>query len=393
MKVYMAEKLTFNQVKEQSKEGSTAEPTMLLRRSQGEIQTARLTPQKDEHGRYYAAFTDVENGVPVNKLKPLSREALSDQYQAELADELAATLVHDETIEHAVEHSRIPDEVIHEAGEAALELVGIEEPLPEHKAEDDAEEKGGVEIDKDLLQSARVEYRVQTSGIIEDMKEEVGAMLGRMSRDLEEADGQVRIAQQVLAEEANRLALLTRRVEEGDIHLAQVTRHIEEAQQTLHGMRGRLQNASEIPSGIARGARAEEVGSSLTMATEVLENRDKGFHDFVRDQNDGVTPPEVAQLSTDEARADIRRVQGLVNEAMPGIARANVPLEEAGGRLLYVLHGLEEVIASRGTSSTEELHQVVSALRSIDLSGARLGGAAELIDTARRKLESIESTQ
>ena len=386
----MAEKLTFNQVKEQSGEGSTTDPTMLLRRSQGEIQTARLTPRTDEHGRYYAAFTDVENGVPVNKLKPLSREALSDQYQAELADELAATLVHDETIEHAGEHSRIPDEVIHEAGEAALELVGIEEPLPEYEAEDDAEEEGGVAIDKDLLHSAQVEYKVQTSTIIEGMKEEVGAMLGRMSRDLEEADGQVRIAQQVLTEEANKLALLMRRVEEGDIHLAHIMRHIEDTQHTLHGMRGRLQNASEVPSGIARGARSEAIGSSLTTASKVLENRDKGFHDFVRDQNDGVTPPEVAQLSTEEVRTDIQRVQGLVDEAMPGVASANVPLEEANERLSYVLRGLDEVVSSRGNSSTEGLHQIVSVLRSVDLSGARLGGAAESIDAARRKLRAIE---
>ena len=396
----MAEKLTFNQVEEQSKEGSDTEPTMLLRRSRGEIQTARLTPQMDEHGRYYAAFTDIENGVPVNKLKPLSRESLSDQYQAGLADELAATLVHDETepLEATPEHeSHIPQEIIHEAGEAALELVGIEEPLPairhESEVEDDAAEKDNAKIDTDLLQSARVEYKVQTSAIIEDMKDEVGAMLGRMSRDLEEADGQVRIAQQALAEESHRLTLLMRRVEDGDIHLAQVTRHIEEIQQTLHGMRGRLQNASEIPSGIARGARAEAVGGSLTTAAGVLDNRDKGFHDFVRDQNGGVTPPEVTQLTTDEVRADIRRVQDLVDEAMPGVARANLPFEEADMRLSHVLRGLEEVIASRGNSSTEGLYRVVSSLRSIDLSGARLGGAAELIDAARRKLQSIESTQ
>ena len=110
----------------------------------------------------------------------------------------------------------------------------------------------------------------------------------------------------------------------------------------------------------------------------------------MRDQNDGVTPPEVAQLSTEEVRTDIQRVQGLVDEAMPGVASANVPLEEANERLSYVLRGLDEVVSSRGNSSTEALHQIVSVLRSVDLSGARLGGAAESIDAARRKLRAIE---
>lgn len=128
----MAEKLTFNQISEQYSNDPATEPTVLLERSSGMIQTARLTPKTDEYGRCFVAFTDVESGRSVGKLKPMSNEALSDDRQAVLAESLAETLVHNDIVERPRD---IPTEVVHEAGEAALELAGIAEPQPETEAE------------------------------------------------------------------------------------------------------------------------------------------------------------------------------------------------------------------------------------------------------------------
>ncbi|OYX53785.1 hypothetical protein B7Y92_01700 [Candidatus Saccharibacteria bacterium 32-50-13] len=391
----MAEKLTFHQISEQHDNDPTIEPTVLLQRSNGEIQTARLTTRQDERGRYYAAFTDIENGAPVDKLKPLSREVLSDEYQAGLAEELADALIHDEVLEDTAERPRVPDEIIHEAGEAALELAGIEEPSQAHREAEEAVEKSdNAETDTaEIVQSAKVEYTAQTHAIIEDMKTEIGTMLGRMSRDLEEADEQINVVQRVLVDEADQLTQLVAGIESGNMPPVQAMRYIENTQQTLYGMRNRLEGAREVSSNIVRGGRAEAAGDSFATTANVLADRDKGFHDFVRDQNDGVTPPEVAHLSTDEVRSDMQRVRGMIDEAMPEVARANSSLEEAGEQLMRTLRSLDGFVASRGAYGIEDLQRAAAVLRSIDVSRSGLNGAAELIEDARRKLQTIESVQ
>lgn len=391
----MAEKLTFNQVKEQHDSDPTIEPTVLLERSGGVIQTARLTPNTDKYGRYYAAFTDIEDGKPVDKLKPLSRQALSDNRQAELAEALAETLAHDEIIEDTVERPHdIPDKVVHEAGEVALELTGIEEPQPEHhEVEEAIEDDDNAEIDTDVLQAAKAEYASQTRAIVEDMKVEVGTMLGRMSRELEEADGYIRTAGRVLAEETDQLTRIVARLESGEMAPAQAMSYVESAQQTLYGMRNRLQNASEASSSIVREGRAEAIGDAFTVTTNVLLDRDQGFHDFVRDQNDGVTSPEVAHLSTDEVRSEIQRVQGSIDEAMPNVARVNASIGEAAEQLTVAVRRLDQYASSRGAYGTDELRQAVVALRSVDVSRSGLGATVELIEDARMKLQNIEPAQ
>ncbi len=70
---------TFKQISEQDASGE--DPTVLLRRTDDTISTARLTGDTDEHGRYWAKFED--------GYKPISPDNLSDKAQAELAEQLS----------------------------------------------------------------------------------------------------------------------------------------------------------------------------------------------------------------------------------------------------------------------------------------------------------------
>lgn len=81
------ESLSFNQVQQQSEAGH--EPTILIERSNGNIQTAKLSGHIDHNGRLVAEFVDAADGK--TKLKSVTPEGMSDGVQEALAQELSGT--------------------------------------------------------------------------------------------------------------------------------------------------------------------------------------------------------------------------------------------------------------------------------------------------------------
>lgn len=81
---------TYSQVSEQYNTGNQ-EPTVLTkRRKSGEIVTARLIAETDENGRRFVKYDTAEGPAK----KALDNESLTDEFQAQLADELASDIPH-----------------------------------------------------------------------------------------------------------------------------------------------------------------------------------------------------------------------------------------------------------------------------------------------------------
>lgn len=133
---HMNDEPKYTQIQEQYKK-KHEQPTVLIERTDHSIQTARLTEIQDEYGRRYAEFTDADGEV---KVKPMSNLSLEDANQLALAEELAASMpVNEATIEtakrsdllrsiHEVE-TNVSKEVREDLGEAALEALGVDEPM------------------------------------------------------------------------------------------------------------------------------------------------------------------------------------------------------------------------------------------------------------------------
>lgn len=81
---------SFRQITEQHDAEKKA--TVLTRRKSGEIQTAKYSGVTDEHGRYYVELNEVdEHGDRL--YRAMTPENLSDDGQAQLAEELATSRV------------------------------------------------------------------------------------------------------------------------------------------------------------------------------------------------------------------------------------------------------------------------------------------------------------
>ena len=114
----MSEKYTYHQIDEQSSSarlnGKDDNPTVLVHRSDDRITVARL-----DKGTRTVHFT--EGGKERYKTMPL--EAFSDQWQGDLAEELAATRTSSEINQNS-ELEEVPLETRRELGTEALESVG-----------------------------------------------------------------------------------------------------------------------------------------------------------------------------------------------------------------------------------------------------------------------------
>jgi len=123
---------SYNQISEQYQVGYD-EPTVLIKRSKGQIQTAALTNDRDEHGRRFVTFS--ENGEQWDK--PVSDQALTDEAQLSLAQELAGNyeLPTKQEIEKLV---AVVKTVGHEATDSALAEIdtSADKPRVELRAED-----------------------------------------------------------------------------------------------------------------------------------------------------------------------------------------------------------------------------------------------------------------
>lgn len=100
---------TFHQITEQHDSGKHA--TVLTKRSNGEIQTAKYTGVKDEHGRYYVELNEKDEKGE-SKYRAMAINNLSDEGQARLAEELAESRVPGEEQEHSQEVSTETREAI-----------------------------------------------------------------------------------------------------------------------------------------------------------------------------------------------------------------------------------------------------------------------------------------
>lgn len=83
---------TFHQITEQHDSGKRA--TVLTKRANGEIQTATYTGMKDEKSRYYVELNE-RGDDGENKHRAMTAENLSDEGQAQLAEELAESRIVD----------------------------------------------------------------------------------------------------------------------------------------------------------------------------------------------------------------------------------------------------------------------------------------------------------
>lgn len=160
---------TFNQIAEQY-HGPQKDPTVLIRRGDETIQPAIVTNERDEYGRVWVKFTDPKDGMI--KGKPILLDNLSDDAQAALAEELGGPLLEDEAFVDTIPRSELlarieqaddlPDIIVEpeEVGEAALDAVGIEEPV--NSAE---QESASVELDpKQVAAAKRVESIMGENG-------------------------------------------------------------------------------------------------------------------------------------------------------------------------------------------------------------------------------------
>ena len=100
---------TFHQITEQYDSGKHA--TVLTKRTNGEIQTAKYTGVKDEHGRYYVELNEKDEKGE-SKYRAMAINNLSDEGQARLAEELAESRVPGEEQEHSQEVSAETREAI-----------------------------------------------------------------------------------------------------------------------------------------------------------------------------------------------------------------------------------------------------------------------------------------
>ena len=100
---------TFHQITEQHDKGRHA--TVLTKRTNDEIQTAKYTGVKDEHGRYYVELNEKDEKGE-SKYRAMAINNLSDEGQARLAEELAESRVPGEEQEHSQEVSTETREAI-----------------------------------------------------------------------------------------------------------------------------------------------------------------------------------------------------------------------------------------------------------------------------------------
>ena len=127
---------TFNQISEQYR--TSHEPTVLIRRSDGAIQTAYLTAHEDGGGRI-VRFTDPADGL--EKAKRIMPGNLTDEMQAELADELSASRIDEEasidTIPRDVLMGQVEKapEAVESLGEVAVHESVVVDFEPSHETE------------------------------------------------------------------------------------------------------------------------------------------------------------------------------------------------------------------------------------------------------------------
>ena len=196
--------------------------TVLIRRSQQEgetvrrIETMRLSSYVDENGRRWAYQVEKdENGnEKVIAAKPIAEAGLTDEAQAALAEELAldrpgltaeqwdrGVSPEVQTSIEVSEHEPIPEEVIEEIGEEAVEAAGIEEPLPE--VEESVLEEAAVEAPQTeevaedgessdaALEGVKREYDRQVELVVETMQDEARASLSAIENQAHEIDARV----------------------------------------------------------------------------------------------------------------------------------------------------------------------------------------------------------
>lgn len=86
----MTEKFTYNQIIEQRDAGKS--PTVLVRRTSGQIETAAYTGIKDARGHYYDVVLNQKDEKGDNYHRSMRAEELTDEGQALLAQELAESV-------------------------------------------------------------------------------------------------------------------------------------------------------------------------------------------------------------------------------------------------------------------------------------------------------------
>lgn len=151
----MSERHTFNQISEQY-EASHQEPTVLIRRSNGDIQTARLTNRVDEQGRRIAAFEDEKLGKAE---KGVNGKGLTDEAQELLAQELAESSI----VRGAESYERI-GKAEKSLANVALELTEVQQPIAIAEVQDTPRQKVEIHLKKENIQRAAMELHRTLAG-------------------------------------------------------------------------------------------------------------------------------------------------------------------------------------------------------------------------------------
>lgn len=197
---------TFHQITEQHDSGKHA--TVLTKRTNGEIQTAKYTGIKDEHGRYYVELNEKDEQGE-SKYRAMAVNNLSDEGQARLAEELAEsrisgeelvgeeherTEVSEETREAIEQFMRRGDEQLSDFNERTVHQLAIVEEVK--NALNTVRYQGGdkqrslQEPFEQLQQLRTVLSHEQTT-----FDEEFRPMVRRLQDTLEEAMGDARRAE------------------------------------------------------------------------------------------------------------------------------------------------------------------------------------------------------
>lgn len=185
-----AEQPSFNQITDQHNKGKNA--TVLVKRSgdDGEIQTARYIGIKNEKGRYAVELNETFEGTDEKKTRWTDVEDLTDEGQARLAGELAATRaesrVEPESLDDTLE--RVP---LKDLGHDALAASGIERPESKAAQLDRVLDKAPVlrHFESELKQIAAMRKREEKEGYKHGMSQYDSSE--RMIDDLLKLAGQV----------------------------------------------------------------------------------------------------------------------------------------------------------------------------------------------------------
>lgn len=167
-----AEQPSFNQITDQHNKGKNA--TILVKRSgdDGEIQTARYIGIKNEKGRYSVELNETFEGTDEKKTRWTDVEDLTDEGQARLAGELAATRAESQIVSEVLDDT-LERPSLNDLGHDALAASGIERPESKAAQLDRILDKAPVlrHFESELKQIADMRKREDKEGYKQGMSQ------------------------------------------------------------------------------------------------------------------------------------------------------------------------------------------------------------------------------